>query len=103
MDLAWGRAVMRWMRDRDLLIEETLAFAQRVAAVNPVQIEHPTRVEPPPKTVARQQVVKPKAKIFEREEILQRVANFEATQRKFQRDREEYFRTTMEKVRSKCF
>jgi hypothetical protein len=25
---------MQWMRDRDLLIEETLAFAQRVAAVN---------------------------------------------------------------------
>jgi hypothetical protein len=93
---------MQWMRDRDLLIEETLAFAQRVAAVKPVQIEHPTRVEPP-KTVALPQVVKPKDKIFEREEILQRVADFEATQHRFQREREEYFRTTMEKVRSKSF
>lgn len=91
-----------WMRDRDLFIEETLAFAQRVAAANPVQIEHPTGVEPP-KAVALPQVVKPKAKIFEREEILQRVADFEATQHKFQREREEYFRTTMEKVRSKSF
>jgi hypothetical protein len=48
---------MLWMRDRDLLIEETLA----------------------------------------------RVADFEATQHKFQREREEYFRKTMEKVRSKPF
>jgi hypothetical protein len=88
---------MQWIRDRDLLIEETLAFAQRVAAVNPVQIEHSARVEPP-KTVAVVQVVKPK-----REEILQRVADFEATQHKFQREREEYFKKTMEKVRSKSF
>ncbi len=93
---------MQWMRDRDLLIEETLAFAQEVAAVNPVQIEHSTWVGPP-KTVAVVQMAKPKGKIFEREEILQRVANFEATQHKFQREREEYFRTTMEKVRSKSF
>ena len=79
-----------------------MAFAQRVAAVNPVQIEYPTRVEQP-KTVATPQAAKPKDKIFEREEILRRVADFEATQHKFQREREEYFRTTMEKVRSKSF
>jgi hypothetical protein len=81
---------MQWMRDRDLLIEETLAFAQSIAAVSPVQIEHPTRVESP-KTVAVPQVVKPKDKIFEREEILQRVADFEATQHKFQRERGRLF------------
>jgi len=79
-----------------------LAFAQRVAAVNPVQTEHPTRVEPA-KTVAPPRMVQPKEKIFEREEILQRLADFGATQHKFQREREEYFRTTMEKVRSKSF
>jgi hypothetical protein len=90
------------MRDRDLLIEETLAFAQRVAAVNPVQIEHPTRVEPP-KAVAVVQVATPKDKIFEREEIRQRVADFEATQHKFQREREEYYKATMAKIRSKSF
>ena len=82
------------------MIEETLAFAQSVAAVSPVETEHQTRVDPP-KTVAAPQVVKPKDKIFEREEILRRVADFEATQHKFQREREEYFTTTMEKVRSK--
>ena len=92
----------RWMRDRDQLIEETLAFAQSLTAVNPDQIEHPTRVEPS-KTVAVVQEVKPKDKIFEREEILQRVADFEATQHKFQREREDYFKKTMEMVRSKSF
>jgi len=34
----------------------------------------------------------------EREEIAARVASFKATQAKFQREREEYFATTMENV-----
>lgn len=90
----------QWMRDRDLLIEETLAFAQRVAAVNPVRIETPTQVKPP-NSVAMSPIANPKDKLFEREEIRQRVADFKATQSKFQREREEYFKKTMEKVRSK--
>jgi len=93
---------MQWMRDRDLLIEETLAFAQSVAAVNPVEVEPSTRVEVP-KTVVVAQVATPKDKIFEHEEIRQRVADFKATQHKFQCEREEYFKKTMEKVRSKSF
>ena len=36
----------------------------------------------------------------EREEIAARVANFKATQEKFQREREEYFVTTLENARS---
>jgi chorismate mutase len=32
----------------------------------------------------------------EREEIAERVANFKATQQKFEREREEYFVTTLE-------
>jgi hypothetical protein len=35
----------------------------------------------------------------EREEITARVANFRATQEKFERAREEYFETTMENAR----
>ena len=93
-----GRAVMQWMRDRDLLIKETLAFAQSVAAVNPVQIEPSTRVEPP-KTVVMAQFATPKDKIFEHEEIRQRVADFKATQHKFQCEREEYFKKTMARAR----
>jgi hypothetical protein len=90
---------MQWMRDRDLLIEETLAFAQRVAAAKPVRIETPTQVEPS-RMVALEQIAKPRDKLFEREEIRQRVADFQANQQKFQREREEYFKQTMAKVRS---
>jgi hypothetical protein len=36
----------------------------------------------------------------EREEISARVATFKATQEKFQREREEYFATTLENARS---
>ena len=35
----------------------------------------------------------------EREEIATRIANFRATQEKFERAREEYFETTMENAR----
>ena len=35
----------------------------------------------------------------EREEITARIASFKATQEKFQREREEYFLTTMENAR----
>jgi len=35
----------------------------------------------------------------EREEITKRVANFKATQQKFQRERGEYFLTTMQNAR----
>ncbi|MDE2332097.1 MAG: hypothetical protein KGK16_15125 [Bradyrhizobium sp.] len=37
----------------------------------------------------------------EREEIAQRVANFKATQKKFEREREEYFVTTLENARNR--
>ncbi|WP_291577035.1 hypothetical protein [Bradyrhizobium sp.] len=36
----------------------------------------------------------------EREEITRRVANFRATQEKFEREREEYFATTLENARN---
>jgi hypothetical protein len=96
-DLVWGRIVQQWMRDRDLLVQETLEFAQRVA-VNAVRIGTPKRVEPP-RAVELAQIAKPRDKLFEREEIRQRVADFKVTQNKFQREREEYYRATIAKVR----
>ena len=36
----------------------------------------------------------------EREEIVSRVASFKATQEKFEREREEYFVTTLQNARS---
>ncbi len=37
----------------------------------------------------------------ERKEIIARVANFKATQEKFEREREEYFVTTLETARNR--
>jgi hypothetical protein len=88
---------MQWMKDRDRLIEETLAFAKSVAKLGPVQIEAP-QVETS-KAVAPQESTKPRDRLFEREEIRERVAEFKATQNKFQREREEYYSATMGKVR----
>jgi hypothetical protein len=96
--LAWGNAVMQRMRDRDLLVEETLAFVQGVATNKPARIETPTQIEQP-KAPAVWQAAKPRGKLFEREEIQQRVADFRANQHKFQREREEYYRLTMARVR----
>jgi len=87
------------MRDRDLLTEETLAFAQRVAAAKPVRIETSTPIQPP-KSFIQPNLPKPKDRLFEREEIKQHVADFKATQLKFEREREEYFKRTLAKVRS---
>ena len=96
---------MQWMRDRDLLVEDTLAFVQRLAANKPgaaergkPAIETLTQVEQPI-AVASEQTAKPRDRIFEREEILQRVADFRANQHKFQREREEHYKSTMAKVR----
>jgi cytochrome c556 len=94
-----GAAVEQWMRDRDLLVEETLAFVQGVATNKPAWIETPTQVEQP-KTVASEQIAKSRDRLFDREEIWQRVADFKAKQHKFQRGREEYYKETMAKVRS---
>jgi len=88
---------MQWMKDRDLLIEETLAFARSVAPHAPTAIETQAQVEPI-KTVALEQPPRPKDKLFEREEIKQRVADFSATQNRFQREREEYFKKTLGKA-----
>jgi hypothetical protein len=88
--------VQQWLKDHDLLVQETLAFAQRLAAGRPARIEALPQDEP---ARAVEPVPKPYDKLFEREEIRQRLAGFKATQHKFQREREEYYRMTMAKVR----
>ena len=94
--------MQQWIKDRDLLIEQSLAFAQRMAVLKPVWIETPTQVEPP-KATELANAAKPKDKLFEREEIRQRVADFKAIQSKFEREREEYFKLTMAKACTTCF
>jgi hypothetical protein len=97
-----------WMKQRDLLLEEALAFAQSVTAntkkiaLAPVHqpdaeqrftssVQRPVAVtEPAPKETPD----------MERTAILRQVANFKAHQQRFQREREDYFQKTMAKARS---
>ena len=89
---------MKWMRDSDLLITKTLALARNVAAPKPIGTE-PQSQDKPTETIALEGTAQPKDKPFERDQIKQRVAEFKATQTKFQREREEYYNATMPKVR----
>jgi hypothetical protein len=79
-----------------VLVEDGLAFIQTLAAAKRVRIE--TQTQEPSKAVDLTQIAKPRDKLFERDEIRQRVADFKATQRRFQREREEYYEKTMAKV-----
>lgn len=96
-----------WMRERDQLIEQTLAFVEGVAAARPARaaaaasaraepakpVEQAGPAEPP--KLAR---VAPMAS--ERAEIERRVANFKAQQQKFQRAREAHYDAIFSKARA---
>jgi hypothetical protein len=88
-----------WMSKRDL-VEETLAFVQEVANAEPHREAPPTQVVATVKSIIQPNLPRPKEKLFEREEIQQRVADFKATQHKFAREREEYYKATMAKIRA---
>jgi hypothetical protein len=90
--------VQHWLED----LEETLSFAERRITPKPVRIGTLMQVEPA-KTVALAQTIKPKDKLFEREDIRQRLAAFRATQRRFEIEREEYFKKTMANLRANSF
>jgi hypothetical protein len=64
----------QWMRDRDLLVQETLAFAAKVA-VKSVRVETAAQIESP-KASEFTLVARPGDKVFDREEMRQRVADF---------------------------
>ena len=100
-----GFVMNEWTKQRDLLIEETLAFVQGVA-VNTSRIPSVQAVEAKePATPVQKPVIakdlEPKDKLeIERTFIQRRVANFKAHQERFEREREEYFATTMAKARA---
>lgn len=101
-----------WMRERDQLIEQTLAFVEGVTAMRPARTAAaaPVRAEPagpaglaaPPKPAAPAVfapiMVVPMAS--ERAEIERRVANFKAQQQKFQRAREADYDAIFSKARA---
>jgi hypothetical protein len=101
-----------WMRERDQLIEQTLAFVEGVAAARPARIvaAGPARAEPakpvelmgqaePPKP-ARLAPIRVVPMASERAEIERRVANFKAQQQKFQRAREADYDAIFSKARA---
>ena len=81
-------------------LEETLSLAERQIAPKAIGIDALTHDE---LSKATRQNVKPKDKLFEREEIRQRMADFKATQRRFEIEREEFFKTTMASLRGNSF
>jgi len=88
-----------WMRERDQLIEQTLAFVEGVAAASPKRTDGPARIEPP-RPVEPPKPVGPGFMASERAEIERRVANFRARQQKFQRERDEHYHAVFSKTRS---
>ena len=119
---------MKWMRERDLLIAQTMAFVQSVTgkkpdaaqfAANPAAPEAPAPFDAPTATPAVSMpdieamlaetiavTVPPKPALAARidpkvdfqSEIRARVANFRAHQERFNREREAYCSATMAKV-----
>ena len=103
-----------WMEERDLLIAQTMAFVDEVAAsqttpvtaqiaaapIVQVQAEHPIPVES--EQVAAQvgpiATLKPLPAIDERAEIQKRVASFKAHQVRLIQERDQFFRSVMTKI-----
>jgi hypothetical protein len=119
---------MKWMKERDLLIAQTMAFVQSVTGKKPdadklfaksATLAAPETVTPAgaPATPAAYipniealladttaeplrpaQIARPDIKQDFQSEIRARVANFRANQERFSREREAYCSTTMAKV-----
>jgi hypothetical protein len=116
---------MKWMRERDLLIAQTMSFVQSVTGKKPddgdtpaapdvtghrvpagpiaeveAVLSQPPAIARPPTPVPPTGM--PRADLREdiRSEIRARVASFRAHQQRFLREREEYCSATMAKVRS---
>ena len=95
-----------------MLIEETMAFTQRLGTDTPKQFEFPNAIphplssgvaiQPEPRQLPRAtEVPTPKDRLdTERDVVQRRLANFKATQKKFQQDREEYYSRTMSAARA---
>jgi hypothetical protein len=107
-----------WMRERDQLIEQTMAFVQGVAAAKPARSAtagpRPAQAEPakpiaqpspaePPRPAAITPIIAPLGlapMASERADIERRVAKFKAQQQKFQRAREAHYDAIFSKARA---
>ena len=116
---------MKWIRERDALIAQTLAFVQSVSgkkddvrqpdtvAAAPVLAEivsvqavtvafEPPRADPPPVAPPPQPLPIPPPRLAGdfRSEMQTRIANFRKHQERFEREREEYCAATLTKLRA---
>jgi hypothetical protein len=105
----WGCAMTSWKRERDRLVEQTLAFMQSVAGKR-----GPHSLSAPPASATSQVGSAPgsTSRLFsppapgrpslksERDEIMQRVAAFRAHQGKLIREREAYYLEVQAKIRT---
>lgn len=112
---------MKWIRERDALIAQTMAFVQSVtgrkddvlqpggtvvastvaveiadARAVPAEIELAQALVPPPPTP----LPPPRASGDFRTEMQARIANFRKHQQRFEREREEYCAETLTKLRA---
>jgi ABC-type microcin C transport system permease subunit YejB len=78
---------------------KTLAFVQE-ASDEPNRDEKPILVAELVDLVLQSNLPKPKDRLFEDEELQNRLSEFKAIQYRFEREREEFFKKTMSKVRS---
>jgi hypothetical protein len=108
---------MSWKKDRDALIAQTMAFVESVtgrredlqADLRQPPVEAVARIEraaapvivdtagPPPAPLSRPRQV---ALSEVQKEIRDRVASFRAHQQRFNKEREEYFSTTIAKLKA---
>ena len=110
---------MKWMRERDLLIAQTMAFVQSVTGKKPdddkpaafaasgppasspslpdieAMLAEAIAIPEPPKQVA---MARTPLRSEYQNEIQARVANFRAHQQRFLKEREDYCSSTMAKV-----
>ena len=101
-----------WKNQLDLLIEETMAFVRTVGddaskkvdalqALTPRENQGVPRHPEPTQLPMAAEVSTPKDRLgVERDVIQKRVADFKANQKKFQKDREEYYARTMANARA---
>jgi hypothetical protein len=123
--LCWKRAqgwIMKWIRERDALIAQTLAFVQSVTgrkeemllperapvapatgvevtslpAMQAPEVDQLPQALPPPQPF---EVLPPRRSGDFLSEVQARVASFRKHQERFEREREEYCQSTLAKVR----
>ena len=108
---------MKWVRERDLLIAQTLAFVQSVSGKKPaaeVRPEAKSRIDRELEAIVEKAVAAPARdeRVLEfpkmsalppsdfRREIQSRIALFREHQQRFHRERDEFFVTTMAQLRA---